>query len=69
MAVGLRVRNQGTGQIQIGAGYRNLQLAKSGTLDTGSFQGRSTGGSPPRSPLRLPMGCWRALPEQPTCTW
>ncbi|HEL5572128.1 TPA: hypothetical protein UOK25_000864 [Stenotrophomonas maltophilia] len=47
MAVGLRVRNQGTGQIQIGTGYRNLQLAKSGTLDTGSFQGRSTSGSPP----------------------
>ncbi|TGW21104.1 hypothetical protein E4417_06995 [Stenotrophomonas maltophilia] len=47
MAVGLRVRNQGTGQIQIGAGYRNLQLAKSGTLNTGSFSGGSTGGSPP----------------------
>lgn len=47
MAVGLRVRNQGTGQIQIGAGYRNLQLAKSGTLDTGTFGGGATGGSPP----------------------
>lgn len=46
MAVGLRVRNQGTGQIQIGLGYRNLQLAKSGTLDTGSFTG-SGGGQPP----------------------
>lgn len=39
MAVGLRVRNQGTGQIQIGSGYTNLQLAKSGTLDTGTFIG------------------------------
>lgn len=47
MAVGLRIRNQDTGQIQIGAGYRNLQLAKSGTLDTGSFGGSATGGSPP----------------------
>ncbi|MBH1391849.1 hypothetical protein I5U25_02810 [Stenotrophomonas maltophilia] len=47
MAVGLRVRNQGTGQIQIGLGYRNLQLAKSGTLNTGSFAGGATGGSPP----------------------
>lgn len=47
MAVGLRVRNQGTGQIQIGLGYRNLQLAKSGTLNTGAFGGSSTGGSPP----------------------
>ncbi len=47
MAVGLRVRNQGTGQIQIGAGYRNLQLAKSGTLNTGAFSGGGTGGSPP----------------------
>ena len=44
MAVGLRVRNQGTGQIQIGAGYRNLQLAKSGTLNTGTFSGGGTGG-------------------------
>ncbi len=47
MAVGLRVRNQGTGQIQIGLGYRNLQLAKSGTLNTGTFAGGATGGSPP----------------------
>ncbi|RIA19011.1 hypothetical protein DFO63_4128 [Stenotrophomonas sp. AG209] len=47
MAVGLRIRNQGTGQIQIGIGYRNLQLAKSGTLDSGSFAGGATGGSPP----------------------
>lgn len=47
MAVGLRVRNQGTGQIQIGLGYRNLQLAKSGTLNTGTFSGGATGGSPP----------------------
>lgn len=47
MAIGLRVRNQGTGQIQIASGYRNLQLAKSGTLNTGSFAGGSTGGSPP----------------------
>lgn len=47
MAVGLRIRNQGTGQIQIGLGYRNLQLAKSGTLNTGAFNGSATGGSPP----------------------
>ncbi|HGM5043922.1 TPA: hypothetical protein ACKPZV_004341 [Stenotrophomonas maltophilia] len=47
MAVGLRVRNQGTGQIQIGLGYRTLQMAKSGTLNTGSFSGGATGGSPP----------------------
>lgn len=47
MALGLRIRNQGTGQIQIGAGYRNLQLAKSGTLNTGTFAGGGTGGSPP----------------------
>lgn len=47
MAVVFRVRNQGTGQLQIGLGYRNLQLAKSGTLNTGSFAGGSTGGSPP----------------------
>lgn len=56
MAVGLRVRNQGTGQIQIGLGYRNLQLAKSGALNTGAFGGSSTGGSPPfasRSPNGL----------------
>jgi len=37
MDVGLRVRNQGTGQIQIASGYTNLQLSKSGTLDTGTF--------------------------------
>lgn len=55
MAVGLRVRNQGTGQIQIGAGYRNLQLAKSGTLNTGTFSGGGTGGSPP-SALWSPSG-------------
>lgn len=47
MAVGPRVRSQGTGQIQIGAGYRNLQLTKSGTLNTGSFSGGGIGGSPP----------------------
>lgn len=47
MVVGFRVRNQGTGQIQIGLGYRNLQLVKSGTLNTGSFSGGGTGGSPP----------------------
>ncbi|RIA32137.1 hypothetical protein DFO63_0002 [Stenotrophomonas sp. AG209] len=47
MAVGLRIRNQGTGQIQIGLGYRNLQLAKSGTLNTGTFSGSATAGSPP----------------------
>ena len=46
MAVGFRVRNQGTGQIQIGQGFRNLQLVKSGTLNTGSFVG-SGGTSPP----------------------
>ncbi len=51
MAVGLRIRNQGTGQIQIGPGYRNLQLAKSGTLNTGTFNGSATGGSPP-------LGAW-----------
>lgn len=46
MAVGFRARNQGSGQIQIGLGYRNLQLVKSGTLNTGTFLG--TGGlSPP----------------------
>lgn len=49
MAVGFRVRNQGTGQIQIGLGYRNLQLVKSGTLNTGEFSGGGTGGSPPFS--------------------
>lgn len=47
MAVGLRVRNQGTGQLQIASGYRNLQLVKSGTLDTGTFVGGATAGSPP----------------------
>ncbi len=47
MAVGLRVRNQASGQLQIASGYTNLQLVKSGTLDTGTFSGGSTGGSPP----------------------
>lgn len=48
MAVGLRVRNQATGQVQIGLGYRNLHLSKSGTLNTGSFSGWG-GGQPPFS--------------------
>lgn len=39
MAVGLRIRNQTTSQIQIGNGYRNLQLVKSGTLDVNNFVG------------------------------
>jgi hypothetical protein len=39
MAVGLRIRNQDTSQIQIGNGYRNLELIKSGTLNTNSFIG------------------------------
>ncbi len=47
MAVGLRVRNQSSGQLQIASGYTNLQLVKSGTLDTSTFQAGSTGGSPP----------------------
>lgn len=42
-----RIKNQGTGHVQIGLGYRNLQLAKSGTLNTGTFSGGATGGSPP----------------------
>lgn len=41
MAVGFRVRNQGTGQVQISSDYKNLQLSKSGTLDTGTFIGSS----------------------------
>lgn len=49
MAVGLRVRNQGTGQIQIGSGYTNLQLAKSGTLDTGTFIGGGSAQPPTAS--------------------
>ncbi len=47
MAVGLRVRNQASGQLQIASGYTNLQLVKSGTLDTGTFSGGATAGSPP----------------------
>ncbi len=47
MAVGLSVRNQASGQIQIASGYTNLQLVKSGTLDTSTFQAGSTAGSPP----------------------
>lgn len=47
MAVGFRVRNQSTGLIQIADGYTNLQLTKSGVLDTGTFLPGSTGGSPP----------------------
>ncbi len=47
MAVGFRVRNQGAEQIQIGIGYRNLQLVKSGTLNTGTFTGFSSAGTPP----------------------
>lgn len=47
MAVGLRVRNQASGQLQIASGYTNLQLVKSGTLDTSTFQAGSTAGSPP----------------------
>ncbi len=41
MAVGLRIRNQGTGQLQVASGYRNLELVKSGTMNTGSFVGGS----------------------------
>ncbi len=51
MAVGFRVRNQGSGQIQIGIGYKNLQLVKSGTLNTGTFIGSSTSGTPPLAAL------------------
>ncbi|QHJ80681.1 MAG: hypothetical protein [Caudoviricetes sp.] len=47
MSAGLRIRNQGTGQIQISSGYTNLSLFRSGTLDTGTFGGGSTAGSPP----------------------
>lgn len=54
MAVGFRVRNQETGQIQIGLGYRNLQLVKSGTLDTGTFLG--TGGVQPPAARTNPRG-------------
>ncbi len=51
MAVGFRVRNQGSGQIQIGIGYKNLQLVKSGTLNTGTFIPSSSAGTPPRARL------------------
>lgn len=47
MSVGLRVINQGTGQVQISSGYTNLSLFRSGTLDTGTFSGGSTAGNPP----------------------
>jgi len=47
MAVGFRVHNQSSGQIQISTGYTNLSLFRSGTLDTGTFGGGSTAGSPP----------------------
>lgn len=47
MAVGFRVHNQSNGQIQISTGYTNLSLFRSGTLDTGTFGGGSTAGSPP----------------------
>lgn len=47
MAVGLRVKNQSSGLIQIANGYTNLQLSKSGTLNTGNFIPDSSGGSPP----------------------
>ncbi len=47
MAVGFRVHNQSNGQIQISTGYTNLSLFRSGTLDTGTFSGGSTAGSPP----------------------
>ncbi|QHJ81140.1 MAG: hypothetical protein [Caudoviricetes sp.] len=64
MAVGLRVRNQGTGQIQIANGYTNLSLFRSGTLDTGTFSGGSTGGSPPFA-SKSPSG---GLPYAPSQT-
>ena len=41
MSVGLRIRNQATGQLQIANGYKNLDLEKSGTLNTASFVGGS----------------------------
>lgn len=39
MATGLRIRNQATQFIQIGSGYRNLELVKSGTLNVNDFIG------------------------------
>lgn len=42
MATGLRIRNQATGQLQIASGYRNLELIKSGVLDTNTFIGGGT---------------------------
>lgn len=39
MASGLRIRNQDTRLIQIGSGYRNLELVKSGTMNTANFVG------------------------------
>lgn len=47
MAVGFRVHNQSSGQIQISTGYTNLSLFRSGTLDTGTFSGGATASSPP----------------------
>lgn len=42
MASGLRIRNAGTRQIQIASGYRNLELVKSGQMNTSSFVGSGT---------------------------
>lgn len=39
MAAGLRIRNQDTGLVQIGTGYRNLELIQSGVMNTSAFIG------------------------------
>lgn len=53
MTTGFRIRNQESGDIQIGSGYNNLELIKSGTLNSGNFL---AGGGPLSNYSESPYG-------------